>query len=233
VSQIADNLARVQGKVDDAASRAGRSAEEVQLMVVSKTWPADLVQEVVDAGHRVFGENRLQEGEVKIPALPDDLEWHFIGTLQRNKVRKVLSLFHVVHSISSMKLARFTDRVAGELGIQARIYLELNLGGEESKHGFSITELHEHAREISEMKNIHWEGLMCIPPQSETPEEAQAWFIQLREVRNTLEKEIGANLPGLSMGMSGDFEAAIEEGSTIVRVGSAIFGKRQPWKGSA
>ena len=223
MSHIAENLEVVKGRVAEAAARSGR---KVGLLVVSKTWPVEVVSEAVDAGQVLFGENRLQEGEEKIPNLPDDLEWHFIGGLQRNKIRKVLPLFPVIHSISSMKLARFTDRVAGELGLTAKIYLEVNIGAEESKHGFSPDELRGSLEEMSELKHLDWQGLMCIPPRSNTPEDARPWFSKVRKLQDGLGLELGRELPGLSMGMSGDFEVAIEEGSTIVRVGSAIFGPR-------
>lgn len=227
MSSIADRLAEVQGKVDEATRRSGRGEGAANLLVVSKTWPTDTVREVVDAGQLLFGENKLQEGEVKVPALPDNLEWHFIGTLQRNKVRKTLPLFHVVHSISSMKLARFTDRVAGELELKPKIFLELNLAGEDSKHGFTIEELRSALDEICAFQNVDFQGLMCIPPKVDSPEEARPWFTQLREFQEDLRMRSGLALPEISMGMSGDYEVAIEEGSTIVRVGSAIFGPRQ------
>jgi pyridoxal phosphate enzyme (YggS family) len=181
---------------------------------------------VVDAGQVLFGENRLHEGEEKIPNLPHDLEWHFIGGLQRNKIRRVLPLFPVIHSLASMKLARFTNRVAGELGLTSKIYLEVNIGAEESKHGFSPDELRGSLEEMSELTHLDWQGLMCIPPRAATPEDARPWFAKVRELQEELEATSGQKLPGLSMGMSGDFEVAIEEGSTIVRVGSAIFGPR-------
>ncbi len=230
MSSRAGNLFKIRERIETTAQRTGRLSDNVQLLVVSKTWPAEIVGEVAEAGQLLFGENRLQEGEEKIPSLGSELEWHFIGTLQRNKVRKVLPLFSVIHSVSGIKLARFIDRVAGELGLKPRIYLEINLAGEESKHGFSVDELREFAQEVIEMKNVMLEGLMCIPPKVETPEEARPWFIKLRELRDEVQQLTGATLPGLSMGMSGDFEVAIEEGSTVVRVGSAIFGERTPWK---
>ena len=220
---IAENLTVVRGQVDRAAAGVGR---EVDLLVVSKTWPAEVVREAVDAGQLRFGENRLQEGEEKIPVLPDSLEWHFIGGLQRNKVRRVLSLFSVVHSISSMKLARYTNRVAGELGLVPKIYLEVNIGEEESKHGFFADDLRSGLEEILTFENLSLQGLMCIPPKVEKPEDARPWFAKVRELRDELEVRGAIQLPGLSMGMSGDFEVAIEEGSTIVRVGSVIFGPR-------
>ena len=223
MSHIAENLEVVRGRVAEHANRSGRP---VDLLVVSKTWPSEVVREAVDAGQGLFGENRLQEGEEKIPNLPADLEWHFIGGLQRNKIRKVLPLFSVVHSISSMKLARFTDRVAGELELTPRIFLEVNIGAEESKHGFSSDELRESLEDLLELPNLDWQGLMCIPPRAENPEEARPWFAKVRELQEELEVKSGRKLPGLSMGMSGDFEVAIEEGSTIVRVGSAVFGPR-------
>jgi len=232
VSEIAENLALVREKIQESARRSGRAVGEVDLMVVSKTWPAEVVQEAVDAGQIIFGENRLQEGEEKVPALSSELEWHFIGTLQSNKVRKVLPLFPVVHSISSLKLVRFIDRVAGEMDLKPRIFLEVNLAGEESKGGFTGEEMIENLDRICAYKNFSWRGLMCIPPQVEDPEEARPWFSKLRELQEELRARSGFELPELSMGMSGDYEVAIEEGSTIVRVGSAIFGARSAWNPS-
>jgi hypothetical protein len=223
MSHIAENLEVVKGRLAKAAARSGR---EVNLLVVSKTWPVEVVSDAVNAGQVLFGENRLQEGEEKIPNLPHDLEWHFIGGLQRNKIRRVLPLFPVIHSLASMKLARFTNRVAGELGLTSKIYLEVNIGAEESKHGFSPDELRGSLEEMSELTHLDWQGLMCIPPRAATPEDARPWFAKVRELQEELEATSGQKLPGLSMGMSGDFEVAIEEGSTIVRVGSAIFGPR-------
>ena len=223
MAPIAENLATVREQVDRAAVGTGR---DVDLLVVSKTWPSEVVREAVDAGQLSFGENRLQEGEEKIPALPDALEWHFIGGLQRNKVRRVLLLFPVVHSISSMKLARFANRVAGELGVVPKVYLEINIGKEESKHGFHAADLRSGLDEVLTFGNLSWQGLMCLPPRVEKPENARSWFAKVRELQEEMETRAGIKLPGLSMGMSGDFEVAIEEGSTIVRVGSAIFGPR-------
>ena len=223
MSAIAGNLSKVRDRVAKAAARAGR---EVDLLVVSKTWSADVVREVAEQGQLLFGENRLQEGEEKVPVLPDELEWHFIGTLQRNKVRKVLPLFPVIHSISSLKLAAHTDRIAGELGLMPKIYLEVNIGNEEGKHGFHVEELRLRLEEVLAMSHLSLQGLMCIPPRGRTPEDSRPWFAKVRELQEDLEIQAGRSFPGLSMGMSGDFEVAIGEGSTIVRVGSAIFGPR-------
>lgn len=223
MSEIRERLREVRERVACAASRVGH---EVELMVVSKTWPPEVLAEVVEAGQRIFGENRLQEAEGKIAELPDDLEWHFIGGLQRNKVRRVLLLFPVVHSLSSWKLVSFADRVAGELGVRPRVFLEVNVGLEGSKEGFFPGDLREGLDGILGASNLDWQGLMGIPPVVEKAEEARPWFAKLRELQEELSERSGMTLPGLSMGMSGDYEVAIEEGSTIVRVGSAIFGGR-------
>jgi PLP dependent protein len=223
MSAIAGNLLRVRELVSRAAVRSGR---EVDLLVVSKTWGAVVIEEVIECDQFLFGENRLQEGEEKIPVLPDVLEWHFIGGLQRNKVRKVLQLFSVIHSISSLKLASYANRVAGELDLCPKVYLEVNIGEEEGKHGFSAGDVRAQIEEILAMSNLSVEGLMCIPPRGDSPEDSRPWFVKVRQLQEELELQTGRNFPGLSMGMSGDFEIAIEEGSTIVRVGSAIFGPR-------
>lgn len=224
MGQIAENLTAVRERVDAVAARTGRG---VELLVVSKTWPTAVIQAAVDAGQLKFGENRLQEAEEKIPELSSDLEWHFIGGLQRNKVRRVLPLFPVIHSVSSMKLVRFIGRVAGELVLRPKVYLEVNIGAEESKHGFLPAELRENLDEILSVEALDWQGLMCIPPWVDSPEEARPWFARVRKLQEELEHEAGRTFPGLSMGMSNDYEVAIEEGSTIVRVGSAVFGPRK------
>ncbi|MDG1358729.1 MAG: YggS family pyridoxal phosphate-dependent enzyme [Akkermansiaceae bacterium] len=225
-SDIADNLARVKARVADAAMRSGRSADAAQLLVVSKTWPAERLADVVAAGHLAFGENRVQEGEEKIPQLPGHLQWHLIGHLQRNKTRKALPLFQTIHSIDSLKLARYTSNVAGELGLIPQIYLQVDLAAEESKNGYDPDQIRSDLDDLLALENVSILGLMCIPPMAASPEDARPWFVKLRELRDELEHRAGQLLPGLSMGMSGDFEVAIEEGSTIVRVGSAIFGSR-------
>lgn len=223
VSRVAENLAEVRQRVSAVGDQVGR---EVELLVVSKTWPASRVSEVVEAGQLKFGENRLQEAVDKIPLLPDRLEWHFIGGLQRNKVRKVLQAFQVVHSVSSLKLAKYADRVAGELGLKPQVFLEVNIGAEESKGGFSPEALRVGLEEVLELGNLDWQGLMCIPPKAASPEDARPWFSSVRDLQDELRVASGRELAQLSMGMSGDYEIAIEEGSTIVRVGSAIFGPR-------
>lgn len=226
MSEVADNLARVVADVDDATQKAGRAKEEVKLMAVSKTWPVEHVQLAVDAGQKVFGENKVQEGEVKVPALPDDLEWHMVGHLQRNKVRKCLPLFDYLHGLDSLKLLKYMNGMARELNLFPKIFLQVNIGEEPQKNGFLPHDLQAAVEEIAALQQISVEGLMCIPPASESPEDARKWFAATRELRDSLEISFGKKLSGLSMGMSSDYAVAIEEGATIVRVGSSIFGER-------
>ena len=226
MNDVALNLADVKGRVDAATERAERPAGAVTLVAVSKTWPVDHVQLAVDAGQQILGENKLQEGQEKIPAMDQSLEWHYIGGLQRNKVRKVLGLFHWVHSIDSIKLARYADGVAADLGVKPKILLQVNIGAELSKGGFTLDGLREQFSEIAALKNIELRGLMCIPPAVAEPDQARKFFQAMVTLRDELIDKHRVELPELSMGMSGDFEVAIEEGATMVRVGSSIFGGR-------
>lgn len=227
MSDVAANLAEIRSRVADAEKRAGRAPGEVQLMVVSKTWPAERVMESVDAGQTLFGENKVQELCAKVPEMPKGLSWHFIGHLQRNKVRKVLPYVEAVHSIDSARLAGYCDRIAGELKRKPMVYLEVNLGDEESKHGFAEEGLIEELEQLQALENLKIEGLMCIPPSGGGEDQARRWFGRLRALRDELVTRSGMPLPGLSMGMSHDYVLAIEEGATIVRVGSAVFGARR------
>jgi pyridoxal phosphate enzyme (YggS family) len=226
MSEIAVNLAEIRAAMDAACTRSGRSREGVRLVAVSKTFPAEAVAEAVEAGQRVFGESKLQEAEAKMAVLPDSLEWHFIGRVQRNKVRKLLESFAVIHGIDSLKLAIHADRVARELGLFPKVFLQVNIGDEESKGGFEAARLEEEMDALLKLERLEIQGLMCIPPAGHDVESARPWFVALRELRDKMEAVAGVRLPALSMGMSGDFEVAIEEGATHVRVGSAIFGKR-------
>ena len=220
--ELADRLAALRGRIAAACGESGREPGEVELLAVSKTFPAAAVREAYDAGQRAFGESRQQEAAPKIEALPADIRWHFIGGLQRNKVRKVLGGFGCVHSVDSLRLAEYLDRVAGEEGKRPQVYLEVNVAGEASKGGFSPDELLAAAESLPALGHLELLGLMAIPPE----EGARGWFARTRELRDLLEARSGLRLPGLSMGMSGDFEDAVKEGSTIVRVGSALFGNR-------
>jgi len=222
MSDLAERLAALRGRIAAACAAAGRDPAGVELMAVSKTFPVSAIREAYDAGQRVFGESRQQEAALKIPVLPADIGWHFIGGLQRNKVRKVLADFACVHSIDSLRLAEQVDRIAGELGKRPAVYLEVNVAAEESKGGFSEDELFAAAERLPGLRHLELRGLMAIPPEGE----GRRWFARTRELRDRLEGLSGLRLPGLSMGMSADFEDAVLEGSTIVRVGSALFGNR-------
>lgn len=226
MSEVAENLTEVLNRVSAACARAGRDRSSVELIAVSKTFPTDAVREAFEAGQEIFGESKLQEAEPKIAALPGSLHWHFIGGVQRNKVRKLLQNFEVIHAIDSLRLATFADEVAVELGIFPRVFLQVNIGGEQTKGGFEPDILRVEMESLLKLKRIEIIGLMCIPPAGPDSESARPWFIALRELRDALESEFSVDLSALSMGMSGDYEVAIEEGATHVRVGSAIFGKR-------
>ncbi len=225
--EIGANLRAVKQRVARAAERSRRDCSEVELLVVTKTWSPSVITEVLEEGHTLLGENKLQEAEKKIAQLPDGLRWHFIGHLQRNKARKALALFDSIHSVDSVRLARHLDRVAGELNRKTSIFLQVNAAGEESKSGFAVGELAEALPDLAGLSNLEVAGLMSIPPVVAQPEAARSSFRALRALRDDLQQGTGMSLPGLSMGMSHDFEVAIEEGATIVRVGSSIFGPRR------
>jgi pyridoxal phosphate enzyme (YggS family) len=184
------------------------------------------IAEAVKAGQQVFGESRLQEAEAKIDALPASLSWHFIGGVQRNKVRKFLQKFGVIHAIDSLRLAEYVNGIAGELGHASEIFLQVNIGGEASKGGFEPEVLRQEIGKMGALEHLRIRGLMCIPPAGPDAESARRWFVSLRDLRDELEAISGRQFPQLSMGMSGDYEVAIEEGATHVRVGSLIFGHR-------
>lgn len=226
MSEVSENLQQVRLKIAGACIRAGREVTSVDLIAVSKTFPEGAVCEAFEAGQFHFGESKIQEAEPKISALPGSLQWHFIGRLQRNKVRRVLQIFDVIHVIDSFRLALCVNEIAKEIGVFPKVFLQVNIGKEESKGGFEIQALYAEMEMLLKLDRLEILGLMCIPPATEDAESARPWFVALRELRNALETEFGLSLPGLSMGMSSDFEVAIEEGSTHVRVGSAIFGNR-------
>lgn len=226
--EVAAQLAEIRERVVSAARRVDRDPEEVEVMVVSKTFPAERVRDAVEAGQVLLGENKVREAAEKIPLLPAALRWHLIGHLQRNKVRKALPLFEAIHSIDSLKLAKYADGIAAELALNPRVYLQVNIGGEESKHGFTGEELGGDLEALLELERLEVVGLMCLPPAEPEARNARRWFAEMRDLRDRLEERGGVPLPGLSMGMSHDYEIAIEEGATMVRVGSAVFGNRKP-----
>ncbi len=226
MSEIQTNLEAVRERISAAATRSGRAAADVELLAVSKTKPVEILQEAVEAGQLAFGENRVQEILLKHPQLPSKLQWHLIGPLQSNKVRKVLPLVEMIHAVDSLAIAKDINRIAGELGLHPKVLVEINVAAESSKHGFSPDQIREQLEVLYELDRLYIQGVMCIPPFDLALGKVRPYFVHLRELRDDLEKRGGAPLPELSMGMSHDFEIAIEEGATIVRVGSAIFGGR-------
>ena len=223
---LAENLEGVRATIAGAAARSGRDAAKIELVAVSKTHPPDAVHEALDAGQLLFGESRVQEARVKIPELPSALRWHFVGHLQKNKIRHALPLFELFHSIDSLALAEDVSRIAEEAGLHPRVLVELNVSGEGSKFGFSPEKLRANMEPLLALPRITVEGLMTIPPLAPEAEMSRKFFAQLRDLRDQLEKEFALRLPELSMGMTNDFPIAIEEGATMIRVGTAIFGER-------
>jgi len=228
MSIIGDNVRRVQERVARAAQRSGRSADAVQVIAASKTWPAEVLQEAVNAGVRILGENRVQEAEKKAGGIVGPVSWHLIGHLQRNKVKSALGLFDVIHSVDSMRLAREISRLSPET--PAQVLVQVNTSGEDSKFGVTPDEALDLVGQISELEGVRVKGLMTIG--AFVPDMhmriVRENFIQLRTLRDRI---VEARLPNvsmaeMSMGMTGDFEVAIEEGATMVRVGTAIFGQR-------
>jgi PLP dependent protein len=223
---IGKNLSEVRSRIANAARRAARSPESIHLIAVSKTHPTEVIMAAVDAGQLIFGENRIQEAQPKIAALPARLRWHLIGHLQSNKVRLALPCFELIHGVDSLELLADIDRVAGELGVFPRILLQVNVSGEASKFGFAPAKLLNSVEEIVGFDRLQIDGLMTIPPLAPAAEHSRKYFAALRELRDRLGQQYRFQLPELSMGMSNDFEVAIEEGATMVRVGTAIFGPR-------
>ncbi|MBA3833074.1 MAG: YggS family pyridoxal phosphate-dependent enzyme [Chthoniobacterales bacterium] len=226
MNDVADNLDRVRQEIASAAAKASRPVDEIELVAVSKKQDAEKIRATGEAGQMLFGESRVQEARVKIPLLPSRLRWHFIGHLQKNKIRHALPLFELFHGIDSLALAQDMDRVAEEEGTRPRVLLEVNVAGEASKHGFTPEALRRDLEVALSLGRLTIEGLMTIPPLAPEAEASRRYFAALRELRDELETEFNVKLPQLSMGMSGDFAVAIEEGATLVRVGTAIFGRR-------
>lgn len=220
---IAGNLARVRERMASACQRSGRRPEDVTLICVTKTWPAQMVAHAIAAGADVLGENYVQEAEDKIAALGHGVKWHFIGGLQRNKAGKAVELFDMVQSVGSQKLAVRLNDICGREGRTLEVLIEVNIAGEGSKSGVAASEALDLAEQVAVLPNLRLRGIMGIPPFLDDPDKVRPFFRSLREIWQSLPQE---NRKVLSMGMSGDFEAAIEEGSTMVRVGSAIFGPR-------
>jgi len=226
MGEIAENIERVREEIARAAAKAGRVTNAVELVAITKTHPAERVREAVDAGQQLFGESRVQEARAKIPELPSALRWHFVGHLQKNKTRHAVPLFELFHSVDSLALAQEMNRIANEEGMHPRLLLEVNVAGEGSKFGFKPATVRTEMESLLALPRLSIEGLMCIPRLAEEAEGSRKYFVQLRELRDALEKEFNLKLPRLSMGMTNDFPVAVEEGATLVRVGTAIFGER-------
>ncbi len=226
MSELQENLTRIRSRIDQACERSGRQPDSVRLMAVSKNQSPERVAEAASAGLTLFGENRIQEAKVKIPLCPSQLEWHFIGHLQSNKSRDAVSLFHVVQGVDSLALAEELQKQAIKQARSLPILLEVNVAGESSKFGWNPDRLLAELLQLNALPRLVVQGLMTIAPYAVDPEQVRPIFRRLRELRDRCTDLLGAPLPVLSMGMSGDLEVAIEEGATLVRVGTALFGER-------
>lgn len=230
VNEIAENISKVRDRIAAAAAACGRKPENITLVAVSKNFNQDTISSAIAAGQSHFGENRVQEAESKIPQFRSvpDLTWHMIGHLQSNKAQRAAELFDVVHSVDSIKLARKLSQAALAIGKTLSVLIQVDLGHEETKFGAERSQVVEIAAAIRPLGGLRLDGLMTIPPFFEDPERTRPYFVALRELRQSLEQEQPGCLGRgqLSMGMSHDYEVAIQEGATIVRVGTAIFGER-------
>lgn len=220
---FADRLEVVEQRIQAACDKAGRARNEITLLAVSKTKPPEAVREAVGCGLRLFGENKVQESQHKIPVCPSGLEWHLIGHLQSNKAKVAANLFQMIHSVDSLKLLQALDNHANTT---LPVLLQVNIAGEAAKYGFKPEEVAGAIEAANQMGKVEVHGLMLIPPFSPDPEKTRAHFSNLRKLRDELQEQTGTPLPELSMGMSHDLEIAIEEGSTWVRIGTDLFGRR-------
>ena len=228
MEQLRENLNIVEERICAACARAGRSRSEVTLIAVSKTKPVPMLQTVYDAGIREYGENKPQEIKDKYPQLPQDIHWHMIGHLQRNKIKYIIDKVCLIHSVDSVSLAEAISKEAAKHDLVMPVLIEVNVAGEESKFGVTPEETEQLIRTISTLPNIRVEGLMTIAPYTENAEDNRSYFAALRKLFIDIkDKNIdNVNMCNLSMGMTGDYEVAIEEGATMVRVGTGIFGER-------
>ena len=227
-TDIQTNISMIQQRIAAAAARAGRDPGGIQLMAVSKTVPPERIREAMAAGLKLFGENYVQEAREKIPGIGHSVQWHMIGHLQTNKAKYVVNLFDWIHSVDRLELARELDKKAGQNNRKLNVLIEVNVSGEESKSGVESMQALELVRQISVLPNLSVRGLMTMPPYSDNPETSRPYFKALRKLRDDITHAAipGVQMDELSMGMTDDFEVAIEEGATILRVGRAIFGAR-------
>ncbi|WP_460177066.1 YggS family pyridoxal phosphate-dependent enzyme [Thermodesulfovibrio hydrogeniphilus] len=223
---LSQRISSIFKKITYAAIRAGRNPEEIKLVAVSKSQPIEKIIEAADLGLRIFGENRVQEAKSKIEKIRDfDIEWHLIGHLQTNKVKEAVKLFTVIHSLDSDRLALAINKEAEKINKTQRVLIQVKLSEEETKYGVKEEEVEKLCELCLNLKNLQVEGLMTIPPYFENPEDVRPYFRKLREIRDSLSQKYPL-IKELSMGMSHDFEVAVEEGATMVRIGTAIFGER-------
>ena len=227
---LAENFEIIQRRIRVACERAGRAPDSVAVLAVTKSQPPERVQAAADCGQVLFGENKVQEAKAKIPLCPGKLRWHFIGHLQSNKCRDAVELFEMIQSVDSLSLAQEINRRAEQAGRTMPLLLEVNVAGESSKFGYPPEKLLAELAAINQLPRIEIHGLMTVPPYVTDPEKARPHFRRLRDLKIQCEQKLGAPLPHLSMGMSGDFEVAAEEGATLVRIGTALFGPRAPAK---
>jgi len=223
---LAENLEQIEKRIHAACERAERSRDSVLLLAVSKTHPPETIGEAVNLGLTHFGENKIQEAKAKIPNSPAKARWHFIGHLQSNKCRDAVELFEMIQGVDSLNIAEEINKRAEQAGKTMPILLEINVAGESSKFGYHPEQMLADLKTINALPRLEIHGLMAIPPYTSVPEKARPYFQKLRDLKQQAEAVLGAPLPQLSMGMSGDFEVAIEEGATIIRVGTALFGER-------
>jgi pyridoxal phosphate enzyme (YggS family) len=226
MSSVKENLLKVRERIERAAQKAGRDPKEIKLVAVSKTVELDRIKEAIEAGVSILGENYVQEAQEKIEALGKSVSWHFIGHLQSNKAKYAVRLFDVIHSIDSIPLAEELNRRAEQPDRVIRVMIEVNLSKEATKFGTDEERVLNLARRIQNLDHLSLEGLMTMPPYFDSPEMSRPYYVALRELKDRMVKE-GIPLKELSMGMSNDFEIAVEEGATYVRVGTAIFGPRR------
>ena len=223
---LAANLETIRQRIRTACERAGRNPDSVTLLAVTKTQPPEIVIAAAELGLPLFGENKVQEAKAKIPLCPGKLRWHFIGHLQSNKCRDAVELFEMIQSVDSLSLAQEINKRAEQAAKRMPVLIEVNVAGEASKFGCQPEQLLAELKELNALPRIEIHGLMTVPPWSPEAEDSRPHFRRLRELKSECEQVLGAPLPHLSMGMSGDFEIAIEEGATMVRVGTALFGPR-------
>lgn len=230
---FSSNLTAIQQRIDTACVRVGRNSDSVTLLAVSKGQPPEAIRAAADSGLILFGENKVQEAKAKIPLCPGKLRWQMIGHLQSNKCRDAVHFFEMIQSVDSLALAEEINKCADKAAKTMPVLLEVNVAGESSKFGYAPEKLLAELKQINALERIEIHGLMTIAPWTAEPEKVRPVFRKLRELKFECEQILGAPLAQLSMGMSGDFEIAIEEGATLVRVGTALFGPRQSFKKSA